>query len=397
MLVPLTRRLLTGTEPRLLWRFAWSFGVKGAWNVWRFEKRLRRGRTFPAFLFLSVTNDCNLRCQGCWVTPTSPPARLDLETMNRVVVQTKRLGCSFFGILGGEPLRHSQVLDLFARHPDCYFQLFTNGTLLTDEVVRRLYVLGNVTPLISIEGDERVSDVRRGGNDVFRRSLEGIDRCVRRRLITGVATSVCRSNIEYVVSERFLEDLVHRGVLYVWYYLYRPVGPDPCPHLALTAGQILAVRRFLVTARRRTPLIIVDAYWDHEGNALCPAAVGISHLVNPTGDVEPCPVIQFARENLDDDANVIEQLTESRFLADFRRFAASTTRGCVIMEQPQALLTFLRRQGARDTTGRSTGWQELATMRPVPSHHLPGQEIPERNLLYRIAKKYWFFGFGAYG
>jgi len=31
------------------------------------------------------------------------------------------------------------------------------------------------------------------------------------------------------------------------------------------------------------------------------------------------------------------------------------------------------------------------------SHHLSGAEIPEKHWLYRIAKKYWFFGFGAYG
>jgi len=31
------------------------------------------------------------------------------------------------------------------------------------------------------------------------------------------------------------------------------------------------------------------------------------------------------------------------------------------------------------------------------SHDLPGQEIPERYWPYRLAKKHWFFGFGAYG
>ena len=40
---------------------------------------------------------------------------------------------------------------------------------------------------------------------------------------------------------------------------------------------------------------------------------------------------------------------------------------------------------------------ELAAMAAYPSHHQPGREIPERSLAYRFAKKYWFFGFGAYG
>ena len=56
---------------------------------------------------------------------------------------------------------------IFKKHSDCYFQLFTNGTLLTPEVAETLRQCANVTPLISFEGDEQVADVRRGGKDVF--------------------------------------------------------------------------------------------------------------------------------------------------------------------------------------------------------------------------------------
>ena len=49
-----------------------------------------------------------------------------------------------------------------AEHPDCYFQIFTNGQFITDEKAKRLRQLGNVTPLISVEGNEIVSDERRG-------------------------------------------------------------------------------------------------------------------------------------------------------------------------------------------------------------------------------------------
>ena len=31
------------------------------------------------------------------------------------------------------------------------------------------------------------------------------------------------------------------------------------------------------------------------------------------------------------------------------------------------------------------------------SQHQPGQEIPEKHWMYRLAKKHYFFGFGAYG
>ena len=35
-------------------------------------------------------------------------------------------------------------------------------------------------------------------------------------------------------------------------------------------------------------------------------------------------------------------------------------------------------------------------MTPRFSQWLPGQEVPEKHWMYRLAKKYWFSDFGAY-
>ena len=47
-------------------------------------------------------------------------------------------------------------------------------------------------------------------------------------------------------------------------------------------------------ARAKLPIGIVDCYYDHNGTALCPMTTGASHHINPRGDIEPCPLIQFA-------------------------------------------------------------------------------------------------------
>lgn len=396
MSIKLTWRMLTGPDKRLLWKFAYNMGWKGMLAVNRFEKRLKKGEdTFPAFLMISVTNDCNLRCRGCWVTPSEPPTTMAPEMLDKVISDSKAKGSYFFGILGGEPLMYRGLFDVLGKHPDCYFQLFTNGTLLTAETAKEMRKLGNVSPLISIEGLEEVSDERRGGSGVYGRAIDGLEACCRERLITGVATSVCKSNFDDLVSDRFVEDLINKGVLYVWYYIFRPVGPDPSPDLALSELQILALRQFIVDSRMKHPIIVVDAYWDHEGRALCPAAVGISHHINPAGEIEPCPPIQFARDNVGE--GFADDFDRSGFLARFREWASSKTRGCVLLECPKELRTVLEEEGARDTTGRAKGLDELSAMEPRPGHHLPGKEIREKHWQYRFAKKYWFFGFGAYG
>jgi len=397
MMGRLAWRFVRETDPRLLARFAYTVGWKGMRAVQRFQRRKARGDAFPAFLFLSVTNACNLRCQGCWVTPSRPPTHLDLGLAHRLIDAARSQGSFFFGILGGEPFLHPGLFELLAAHPDCYFQVFTNGTLITPEVAARLRQLGNVTPLISVEGLEAVSDVRRGGTEVFASTLAGLACCRREKLITGVASSICRSNLADLATEAFARRVVELGAHYLWYYLYRPVGPRPCPELALDREEILRLRRFMVEVRQRVPLLIVDAYWDHDGKALCPAAVGISHHVNPYGDLEPCPVIQFAKENLGQASDAGVAIAQSPFLDAFRRFAVEAGRGCIVMEGPDRLQRFLRDQGARDSTGRGTGFEELGAACCRLSHHIPGGEIPERHWAYRFAKKRWFFGFGAYG
>jgi hypothetical protein len=183
----------------------------------------------------------------------------------------------------------------------------------------------------------------------------------------------------------------------VWYYIYRPVGAQPCPELKLTPDQIVELRRFMVEMRTRLPIIIVDAYWDDEGRALCPAATGIGHHISPSGYVEPCPPLQLAGEHVGDGTDLYERLTGSAFLREFRHAATETTRGCVIMERPDLLLQLAGETGARDSSGRGTVKAELGGLSPCSSHHLPGREIREASWPYRFAKKHWFFGFGAYG
>jgi hypothetical protein len=39
---------------------------------------------------------------------------------------------------------------------------------------------------------------------------------------------------------------------------------------------------------------------------------------------------------------------------------------------------------------------ELEAMQPRFSQWLPGEEVPEKHWMYRLAKKYWFGDFGAY-
>ena len=396
MLLKMAKRALFETDKRLLLKVAWTMGVKASLSVQKYKKRLKAGKYFPPFLYISVINSCNLRCQGCWVDVAAKQELIDRAAMGKLITEAKQQGNVFFGIVGGEPFMHPELLDIIADHPDCYFQVFTNGQFITDEIAKKLRKLGNVTPLIRVEGNEIISNERRGRPEVLSKTMEGLQNCLNNKLLTGVCTSVCKSNIDDLVKEEWVDKLISMGVMYTWFHIYRPMGPDGCPELTLSPEEQLRVRKFVVETRAKKPIVVIDAYYDGEGKALCPAANGISHHINPWGDIEPCPIIQFSKDSIHDSEKSLYDKFNSPFLKEFRELSQKTTRGCIVLERPDLLHELVVLHGAKDSTARKTAHAELAAMENRTSQYNPQAEIPEQSFLYRFAKRHFFNDFGVY-
>jgi MoaA/NifB/PqqE/SkfB family radical SAM enzyme len=382
-------------DKKCLRKFIWNLGWKGLKGFRKFEKRKKKGSLFPAFQFISVTNDCNLSCQGCWVTRGAQSNSMHIDQVNSIIKESKKKGSYFFGILGGEPLMYKQLLDIFKQNPDCYFQLFTNGTLLKDNIAIELRKLGNVTPLVSFEGDEVVADIRRGSNNVYNRTIEAIETATKNRLVTGVAISVCKSNIEMALSEEFIQMLHKKGVLYLWYYIYRPSGENPSYNLALLLEEIERLRIFLVEGRKKYPIVLIDSYWRANGEPFCPAAEGLSHHINPSGYIEPCPVIQFSKDKVLN-GNLSSIYENSNLIRNFKNVIQNKTNGCILMEDSNWLYHFMAENQAINTSNREDYPTKLIEGEHIASHG-SCKIIPEKHWAYRLAKKKAFFGLGAYG
>ncbi|QDU95102.1 radical SAM protein [Lignipirellula cremea] len=396
MYLRMAKRMLLETDKRLLWKLFWNMGVKGLNSVQKHKRRLKRGEFFPPYLYISIINSCNLRCQGCWVDVAAKQEKIDLAAMNRMINEAKAMGNTFFGLLGGEPFMHPELMEILAAHPEVYFQVFTNGHFITDKVAKELRRLGNVTPLISVEGSEIISDERRGRKDVLNKTMEGLQNCLNNKVMTGVCTSLCQSNYDDLLNDAWIDRLIEMGVLYCWFHIYRPVGPDAADRLALTPEQQKVARQFVVDTRVKKPIIVIDAYYDADGKALCPAATGFTHHISPWGDIEPCPIIQFSKESIHDERPLRETFNNSTFLSDFRRLAAEHTRGCIVLERPDVIEKLVEAHGAKDSTARGTAMAELQAMTPRSSQYNPGDEIPERSWAYWLAKKIAFHEYGVY-
>ena len=394
-------RPLFECDGRALRKLAVNMCWRSFCGMREFAKRQRKilesgkGDFFPAFLMISISDRCNYRCKGCWVSQNS--RELSVEEICKIVKAANEKGSYFFGLLGGEPLMHKGLLEVLRRNPKSYFQIFTNGSLLTRDFAKSLRRLGNATPLISLEGAEAESAERRGVKSAYQRALEAMRACAQEKLFWGVATSVCKNNFADTVNSGHLKFLSTLGAHYMWYYIYRPVGANPSPELALDKAEIRRLREFLVDARQSADLIVIDAYWDDLGRAICPAASGLSHHISPGGHLEFCPPIQFARERFDASRNLAGLFSNSEFLRAMRKVCAGDSRGCILMENPQLLLKTVDSFNAEDSSGRGSARAELARSCVLPSHDMSGDEIPERGFIYKFLKRRYFFGFGAYG
>ncbi len=327
-------------------------------------------------------------------------SRISPEAFHRLVAEAKEMGNVFFGIVGGEPFMHPDLLDMLAAHPDCYFQIFTHGQFITRDIAKRMRELGNVSPLISVEGTETVSDERRGRPDVLSKTMQGLQNCLDEKVFTGVCTSLCQTNFADLMTEQWIDRLIEMGVLYNCVPRLSADGTErESGALPDDPAQQRQAREFVVNMRPKKPIIIVDVYYDDQGQALCPAATGLSHHINPWGDIEPCPIVQFTKESIhpkDDARPLREKFLNSAFLRDFRELAQTTTRGCIVLERPDLLKKLVEKHDARDATARGTALAELGAMENRTSQYAPGQELREKSWLYRFAKHYWFYDFGVY-
>ena len=388
-------RAARGLSPKVMWKAAHLYAYKGAKAIHSYRRRMDQGELYPPFMFIALTNTCNLRCHGCWVEKEGTAHFLAEDDLDRILETGKKKNAYYYTLLGGEPFLFKGIWDVFERHSDCYFQVITNGMLFTEENVKRLAKAGNVTPLISIDGWQGEND-RRRGSGVFEAAMEGLERLRQAKILFGIATTATGPNMSEVMSDDYVRFFIDKGAMYLWYYVYRPMSDQPHPEYCVSKDQLVWMRQKLLELRRKHPILLIDTYWTAEGEAFCPAAMGLGFHIGPRGSMEICPALSFASETVRDGDDLAETFDNSPLLKGFRPFVQERTKGCVILEHPQELHDFIKDAGAKDYSGRDTAFEELNSLVPRHSHHLPGEEIPEDFWFYRLMKKNVFFGMGAF-
>ena len=203
------------------------------------------GRTPPAFLVIAPSKRCNLHCVGCYASSDSRSAEtIPYDTLNRILDEKKELWNSGFTVItGGEPFMYSSegknILDVVEEHPDQYFLFYTNGTLITKDIAKRMARLGNVTLAVSVEGFESQTDARRG-KGVFKKIIQAFENMRNEGVPFGISTTATRNNAELLVSDEFLDFYFNKQkATYGWLFQYMPIGRKYTLNYVITPEQRL--------------------------------------------------------------------------------------------------------------------------------------------------------------
>jgi MoaA/NifB/PqqE/SkfB family radical SAM enzyme len=209
-------------------------------------------------------------------------------------------------ITGGEPFMYKNdgktMLDIFEAHPEQYFLVYTNGTLITPGVARRLGELGNVTLAISVEGFERETDERRG-KGVFKRILKAFDNLRCAGVPFGISTTGFKHNAERILADDFIEFFFEQqGALYQWIFQYMPIGRSYTLEMMVTPEQRLRMYERTWELVRERHLFVAD-FWNSGtvSNGCISAGGGYGggyFYIDWNGAVAPCAFNPFSTHNI---------------------------------------------------------------------------------------------------
>lgn len=262
----------------------------------------------PGLLVISPEKRCNLNCTGCYAASTAKSSEhLDFDTVSRIVSEKTKLWSSNFTVIsGGEPFMWKSdgktILDLFAKHDDNYFMMYTNGTLITKEVAKRMAELGNISPAISVEGFEEKTDKRRG-KGVFKKILQSMENLREAGVLFGISVTATKENVEEVLSDEFIDFFFNKQkAMFGWMFQYMPIGRAYTLDLMVTPEQrkwMLEREQNLIFDKK---LFFID-FWNggiFSSGCIAGGRPGGYFYVDWNGNIAPCAFLPFSNQNIKD-------------------------------------------------------------------------------------------------
>lgn len=293
----------------------------------------------PFTILISPTMRCNLSCEGCYAISYNRKTDMDKELFDRILTEGEEMGTHFYTLLGGEPsLKLKEYKDIFKKHDNSIFQMFTNGTLLSkdEKTLETIIEAGNIIPVLSVDGRKDITDKMRG-NGVYDTVLDAASKLKENNLLYGISLVLTRENADVLQDEMFYDEWIDRKALFSWIFLYMPVSPNSTIDLMPTPEQRKKQGEFVNEYRKKKPFFIMDFWNDAPAVDGCIAGRRYMHITNE-GDVEPCIFVHQSVDNIKEKS--LKEVWNSDYFKAIRLHQPHTDNllmPCMIIDNPKNL------------------------------------------------------------
>lgn len=302
------------------------------------QKYSEMGQNIPVFLIASITSSCNLHCTGCYSRAND--ACKDNEPVNQltdgewedIFRQAKEMGISFIVLAGGEPMLREDVILKASKYPEILFPIFTNGTMLNKEYLKLFDANRNLVPVLSIEGNEEVTDLRRG-EGIYRQLIESMEAMKKKSIIFGASLTFTKENLKNLLSREYINQLHDLGCKVIFFIEYVPVNEKTVDLAPSDSERELLLSELKHLREDYKDMLFMSFPGDEKTSGGCLAAGRGFFHINSHGGAEPCPASPYSDINVKD-ATLLEALNSKLFksLRDEGILMDEHEGGCVLFE-----------------------------------------------------------------
>lgn len=248
---------------------------------------------------LEITKHCNQKCRHCY-SWAQRKKRMPGSTIDRIL-KFVRVNYKHVFITGGEPTLDRRIFTIAKQNPDIMFFMFTNGSTIKRQFAFKLTLIGNLIPVLSIDGDSAKRHDYFRGKGSWQKLMRAIKVLNSLHLPWGYLSMVTNLNARQVLSRKFVKAMKKRGAIMARYLEYIPVGPNAKAKLVPSGATY-----YLMEKRKQAIIKNCEIYMQETAQRKCLGLV----FFDVDGNIKCCPFFHYSKHNISR-GNIAEAIRDS--------------------------------------------------------------------------------------